>query len=184
MKTVYVFLAEGFEEIEALTPVDLFKRAGVSVKMVAIGDDLMVTGSHGISVKADQKFEDCDFSDGQMLVLPGGMPGTLHLKAHEGLRALLNTFHREQKMIGAICAAPSVLGELGILQGRRACCYPGFEEQLTGAKPENVPVVIDGHLITSRGMGTAIEFGLALITQLKDQAVAEEIRAGIIYQAS
>ena len=133
MKKVSVFFADGCEEIEALTVVDVLRRAGVHTDMVSVTGNLEVTGAHQIVITTDVRFEEMDFADTEMLVLPGGMPGTLHLQEHEGLCTLLQAYDKEKKQIAAICAAPSVLGGLGILNGRKACCYPGFEEKLTGA---------------------------------------------------
>ena len=134
MEKAYIFLADGFEEIEGLTVVDILRRAGVEIQMVSIMGRKELTGSHGIPVVADAVFEEVDFSDGTLFVLPGGMPGTKRLAAHEGLAALLKEKNAEGKRLAAICAAPSVLGGLGLLKGRRAACYPGFEEALTGAE--------------------------------------------------
>ena len=133
MNRVCVFFAQGFEEIEGLTVVDLMRRAGIPITMVAVGDSLEVTGAHNIHITADSLFPDTDFSDTEMLVLPGGAPGTCNLNACEPLKALLKDFYAKGKYIGAICAAPMILGHLGFLDGRRATCYPGFEKDLTGA---------------------------------------------------
>lgn len=181
MSKVCIFLAAGFEEIEGLTVVDLLRRAGIDIKMISIGGTLGVTGSHGIYTEADLLFTQLEFEDTDMLVLPGGMPGTLNLGKHEGLQALLKEFHEKEKKIAAICAAPSILGDLGILEGHEATCYPGFEERLTGAKVLTDRVVVSGHITTSRGMGTAIPFALSLIEQLAGKEEAEKIRASIIY---
>lgn len=181
MKKISIFLAEGFEEVEALTQVDLLRRAGAQVTMVSIGDRLEVAGSHGIIVTADKKFADMDFSDADLLVLPGGMPGTLHLKEYAPLLELLKEFDEKGKKIAAICAAPTVLGAAGLLKGRKATCYPGCEDGLTGAEVLTDRVVIDGNITTSRGVGTAIPFGLSLIAQLYDQAKSDEIRDSIVY---
>lgn len=181
MAQVYVFLAEGFEEIEALTVVDLLRRVNVSTEMVSIGDSLTVTGSHGITVTADRMFALAELRDAEMYVLPGGMPGTKYLGAHEGLGILLKQMNSAQKKLAAICAAPSVLGKLEILKGRKACCYPGFEEKLTGATAVKDAVVVDGHVTTSRGMGTAIPFALALVAQMTDEKTAKDLGKGIIY---
>ena len=162
MSKAYVFLADGFEEIEGLTVVDVLRRAGVDTVTVSVMGRKEISGSHGIPVGADDVFEKLDMSDADLLVLPGGMPGTLHLKAHEGLRELLVTADREEKYLAAICAAPSVLSELGMLKGRKACAYPSFEETLDCAEVLKVPVVTDGHITTGRGMGAAIPFALRL----------------------
>lgn len=184
MAKVYVFTADGFEEIEGLTVVDLMRRAGAQVEMVSISDGLAVKGSHGIEIKADTFFDDGDFGQADLLVLPGGMPGTLHLREHKGLAKLLEDFNSQGKRIGAICAAPSVLGGLGLLNGKKAVCYPGFEDKLTGASVENKEVVTDGNITTSRGLGTAIPFALELISLLFGKEKGEEIRKSVIYKES
>lgn len=182
MAQVYVFLAEGFEEIEGLTVVDLLRRADVKTEMVSIGDSLQVTGSHGITVTADRLFDMAALRDGEMYVLPGGMPGTKYLGEHEGLCILLRQMDYEGRKLAAICAAPSVFGKLEILKGRKATCYPGFEDKLIGASATKDPVVVDGHVTTSRGMGTAIPFGLELVAQLKGEKAAKALGKGIIWQ--
>ena len=181
MSRVCVFLADGFEEIEGLTVVDILRRAGVDTQMVSITDERMVTGSHKIPVQADVCLKDMDPDKTEMLVLPGGMPGTLNLGACRELTDLLVRFHEEGKKVAAICAAPSVLGDLGSLTGKRAACYPGFEERLVGARVVYDRVAVDGNVTTSRGMGTAISFALALTEQLVSAEKAEEIKKGIIY---
>ena len=183
MANVYVFTADGFEEIEGLTVVDLMRRAGAQVQMVSISDGLAVKGSHGIEIKADTFFDDVDFDQADLLVLPGGMPGTLHLGEHEGLTGLLQDFAAKGKRVAAICAAPSVLGGLGLLKGKRAVCYPGFEDKLTGAQVKMEEVVTDGCITTSRGLGTAIPFALELISLLFGPEKAEEIKKSVIYMA-
>lgn len=180
MKKVSVFLADGFEEIEGLTVVDILRRAGVHTDMVSINGTLQVTGAHHIKIEADTTFEEMDGSDVDMLVLPGGMPGTLHLQEHKGLGSLLCAYDRENKFLAAICAAPSVLGGLGILKGRKACCYPSFEEKLIGAEVMMEPVVQDGHVITGRGMGAAIPFALKLTEALCGSEKAEEVKNAIL----
>lgn len=182
MAQVYVFLAEGFEEIEGLTVVDLLRRADVKTEMVSIGDSLQVTGSHGITVTADRMFDLAALRDGEMYVLPGGMPGTKYLGAHQELCILLKQMHAAGKKLAAICAAPSVLGSLEILKGRKAACYPGFEEKLIGATALKEPVVVDGTVTTSRGMGTAIPFALELVAQMKDEKTAKDLGKGIIWK--
>ena len=181
MEKAYIFLADGFEEIEGLTVVDILRRAGVEIQMVSIMGRKELTGSHGIPVVADAVFEEVDFSDGTLFVLPGGMPGTKRLAAHGELAALLKEKNAEGKRLAAICAAPSVLGGLGLLEGRRAACYPGCEEALTGAEVSFDPVVVCGNVTTSRGMGTAIPFALALTEQLAGKEKADALAKGIIY---
>lgn len=182
MAKVYIFLADGFEEIEGLTVVDLLRRADIDITMVSITGELSVTGAHRIAIQADALFENTDFSDAGMLVLPGGMPGTKHLSKHEGLDRLLKEFHSQGKKISAICAAPSVLGSKGLLSGKNAICYPGYEDVLLGAHIKNEAVVEDGNFITSKGMGTAIDFSLAIIRNLKGAAEASKIAASVQYQ--
>ena len=181
MSQVYLFLAPGFEEIEALTVVDLLRRAGISIATVSIHNTLSVTGAHDITVNADLMFDDTDFSTANMLVLPGGSPGTCNLNAFDPLKVLLNDFYSNKKYIAAICAAPMILGHLGFLKNRKATCYPGFEKDLVGAFHCTEPVVVDGTVITSRGLGTAIEFASTLIAKLKDATTSEQIKKQIIY---
>ncbi len=183
-KQVCVFLADGFEEIEGLTVVDLLRRAGITVTMVSITGEYTIHGAHAIDVQADKLFEEVDYGELDMAVLPGGMPGTLHLKEHDGVKKVLEQYHAEKKYIAAICAAPSVLGKYGILKGRKATSYPGFEEALEGAIYLYDEVVADDFVITSRGMGTAIAFSLKLIEKLTDTQKAQEIGESIIYQCS
>ena len=182
MNKVYVFLADGFEEIEGLTVVDVLRRAAIETETVSIMGRKDVHGAHKITVMADRLFEETDIEEADMLVVPGGMKGTLNLKAHEGLREQLLSFDRQKKYIGAICAAPSVLGELGILDGRKACCYPSFEETLKGAEVVWEPAVTDGHITTGRGMGTAIPFALKLTEVLAGAEKAAEVKASIVYE--
>ena len=181
MSKVYVFLAEGFEEIEGLTVVDLLRRAKIETEMVSVMEGKQIKGSHGIKVTADSMFEDVDFSDADLLVLPGGMPGTLNLGNHEGLCELLKKHYGENKMIAAICAAPSVFGQLGFMNGRIATCYPGFESKLEGAIVCAAKVAVDENVITGKGMGAAIDFSLKLIELLVNKETADEISHGIIY---
>lgn len=181
MSKVYVFLAEGFEEIEGLTVVDLLRRAKIETEMVSVMEGKQIKGSHGIKVTADSMFADVDFSDADILVLPGGMPGTLNLGKHQGLCELLKKHYGEGKKIAAICAAPSIFGQLGFLNGRVAACYPGFESKLEGAVVCAAKVAVDGNVTTAKGMGAAIDFGLKLIEELSGLEKAMEIREGIIY---
>ena len=180
-KKICVFLADGFEEIEGLTVVDLLRRAGVEVTTVSITESYEIHGAHGIDVLADKLFEEMNYEGQDMLVLPGGMPGTIHLGEHKGLEKLLRNFFAEEKYLAAICAAPSVFGKYGFLKGRKATSYPGFEEALVGAECVTDAVAVDDFMITSRGMGTAIPFSLALIEVLIDREKADEIGKSIIY---
>jgi 4-methyl-5(b-hydroxyethyl)-thiazole monophosphate biosynthesis len=179
---VHVFLAEGFEEIEALTVVDILRRADVDTQMVSLYGGNTVTGSHGIAVKADLTFDAAQSENADMLVLPGGKKGTDGLMAHEGLRDLLFEFRNAGKKITAICAAPSVLGLNGLLRGKKAVCYPGFEDKLLGAVISEGDVAVDGQFITGRAMGAAIPFALALVEALTDKPTAVSVADGICYK--
>ena len=179
MNKVYVFLADGFEEIEGLTVVDILRRGKVDVQTVSIGEK-RVCGSHGIVTEADLTFDEMP-DDGEYFVLPGGMPGTLHLKEHAALTALLKAKKDEGKHLAAICAAPSVLGEHGLLEGCTATCYPGFEDRLKGAVTTQNTVEVCGNITTSRGMGTAIPFALCLLEQIMGKEAAETCGRSILY---
>ncbi|MBQ9115664.1 MAG: DJ-1/PfpI family protein [Clostridia bacterium] len=177
---VYVLLADGFEEIEALAPVDLMRRAGLNVKTLAVGEGLTVRGAHGICVEADGKEADADGVDGvELIVLPGGMPGTMNLDSSKAVHRLIDLAVSNKIRIAAICAAPMILGKLGLLCGKRATCYPGFEEYLDGAELCEALVVTDGLITTSKGAGAAVDFGLELVSLLCGEKIAENIGHGI-----
>ena len=176
---VYIFLAEGFEEIEALAPLDLLRRAGVEVKTVGVGSKTVI-GSHSIPVVADMlDSELCDNSP-EMVILPGGMPGTLNLNASKVVHGAIRAAVESGAYVCAICAAPLILGRLGLLSGKEAICYPGFEDELVGATISENTVAIDGKIITAKGMGAAIDFGLTLVSILKGNEVAENLRKSTI----
>ena len=179
MSKVNMFFAEGFEEVEALTAVDLLRRAGVETDMVSVTGSLEVKGAHGIRVGMDKLFEDA--GDADCIVLPGGMPGTKYLKEHKGLSELILKAKDEGKLLAAICAAPTVYGEMGLLKGITATCYPGCEDQLLGAKISKETVVSDGQFVTSRGVGTAIDFSLKLIEKLRNKEAADKVSVSIVY---
>lgn len=181
MKKACMFFAPGFEEVEALTVVDLLRRAGVEVTMVGAGGETMVEGSHKIAVRMDRAFSEVDYGEVELLILPGGQPGTNNLKAAKAVTDLVLDFDKKGKMLAAICAAPTVFGGLGILKGRKATCYPGCEDGLTGAEVLTDRVVVDGHITTSRGVGTAISFALSLIGQLLGEEKAKKISESIVY---
>lgn len=183
-KKVCVILANGFEEIEGLTVVDLLRRADINVVTASISDSLEIKGSHKIHVMADDYFKDINLNELDMLVLPGGGVGTENLAACDAVDAALKTMVQTGKEIAAICAAPSVPGDLGLLKGKKAACYPGFEPQLRGAEVVYDEVAVDKQVITSRGLGTAIPFALALIERLENKELAEEIAKAIIYKAN
>ena len=175
---VYVFLAEGFEEMEALAPIDLLRRVGVEVTTVGVGGKL-IKGAHGVGFTADSDGEDLDFSDVDCVVLPGGMPGTTNLDASPMVEACLMKAVEKNALIAAICAAPSVLGHKGLLKGKKATCFPGCEEDLLGALHTGAPVEKDGNIITARGAGVALDFALALVAELKGETAAKELRESL-----
>lgn len=182
MKKVSVLLADGFEEIEALTVVDLLRRARVYVDTVSVTDEYIVRGSHGIPVQTEDLFDEVNFVEFDMVVLPGGLPGTTNLGEHSGVRRVVKDFAESGKYVAAICAAPTVLGDLGILKGKRMTCYPGMETKIQGAVHTGAPVTADGNIITSQGVGTAIDFALKLISVLMGSEKAEEIAESIVYR--
>lgn len=177
---VYLFLANGFEEIEALTCTDLLRRANIQVKTVSVMEDRLVYGAHGVGVEADILFRQGDYQSGQMLILPGGMPGTTNLCNHRELCEELTEFAASGKTIAAICAAPMVLGRLGVLAGHEATIYRGMEDELAGALAKDEKVVVSGNIITGQGPAAAMEFALALITRLKGEDAAKAVRAGLL----
>ncbi len=176
---VYVFLAEGFEEIEALSVVDIIRRCGLSLQTVSISQNRQVTGAHGIPVLADRLFSETDFSDALALVLPGGLPGSDNLQNCEELKKLLIEGNEKGILLAAVCAAPKVLGAFGILKGKRATCYPGYEPELLGATPVEDRVAVDKNCITSRGAGTAADFAFAIAKALG--AETEGVYRGMLY---
>lgn len=182
MKTAYLFLATGFEEVEALTVVDILRRGNVDCKTVSVMGDYDVTSSHMVTVRADLLFDEKDMNDGDMIILPGGIPGTPNLKAHKGLNELILNYKNAGKYLAAVCAAPTVYGEMGLLEGKNATCYPGMEDGLTGANKLTDKVVQDGQFVTSRGMGTCIDFGLKLLSLLSDEKLADDVAAKIVYK--
>ncbi len=184
MSKVYIFFADGLEEIEGLTVVDMLRRVGIDISIVSINGTLTVTGSHKIQIGADMLLSDINTEDGCMFILPGGMPGTTYLGENETVCHILKDAAAAGKYVGAICAAPSVLGNLGLLKGKMATSYPSFLTEDMGAIISTDPVVVDGNIITSRGMGTAIEFAAELIALLKDRDTAEELKASIMYEAN
>ena len=181
MIKVNVLLADGFEEIEALTVVDLRSSQQIYVGTVSVGEEYQVHGSHGINVTTEDLFEEVDFSEADAIVLPGGMPGTTNLKEHEGVRKVVTEFAENGKVVGAICAAPTVLSDLGLIKGKRIACYPSVEGEIQGAVIVKIPVVTDGNIVTSRGVGTAIDFALELIKVLAGREKAMSIAESIVY---
>ena len=178
---VYVLLAEGFEEVEALTPVDLLRRAGVEAKLVGVTGAL-VHGSHGIGVETDLPIDQVDWAQADMVVLPGGMPGTTNLYADKRVTDAVRACYDAGKYVAAICAAPSViLGGMGLLKGRKATCYPGMEDGMKGATSLERTCVVDGHIITACGVGGALDFGCALVSALCGEEQARRIAAAVVH---
>lgn len=176
---IYMFIAEGFEEIEALCPLDLMRRAGLTVKTVGVGGS-SITGAHGITVNTDLTDKDTLDENAQMVFLPGGMPGTLNLAASEAVKNAILNARKNGSYIAAICAAPSILGDMGLLDGKTAVCYPGFEERLTGATVSYDKVVLDGKILTSRGMGAALDMGLKIVEIFCGKTAADDLRHAVI----
>ena len=182
MKKIAVFFAESYEEIEALTVVDMCRRADIQTEMISVTDSLTVIGAHAIPVKMDKMLSEVDFDALDMIVLPGGWPGTPNLEKVADLMEKVKVFAESGKYVAAICAAPSILGHLGILEGKTACCFPGFEEELTGASVSYNSCEVDGNIITARGMGCAIDFSVEIIRVVSGSEKAEEIASKIIYK--
>lgn len=182
---VYIILAEGFEEIEALAPTDILRRGGVEVKLASI-KELSVTGSHGIKVEADCLIGDIDPAEADFTVIPGGLKGVTNLLASSEVDELLKKVYADGKCVAAICAGPRVLAKAGLLDGKRATCYPGIElqvlESADAEMTQTSPVVADGRVITSRSAGTACDFGLAILAALRGDEAAEKVRAAIVYK--
>lgn len=175
---VYVLLADGFEEIEALAPVDFLRRAGVPVTTATLSSD-SVRGAHEIFVSADRILDDADLSDAEMIILPGGLPGTTNLDKHPRMTDILASVYERGGYLAAICAAPMVLGKRGYLKGKKAICYPGFEEYLTGAELSSTPVVRDGRIITAKSAGVAWQFGYELAKIFVGADVCETVRKNL-----
>lgn len=180
---VYILLAPGFEEIEALAPADLMRRAGLEVALVSVTGEPQVPGSHNIAVTADCTLDEVEPDKCRLLMLPGGMGGVNGIKASAAAMRLVETIHGQDKPLAAICAGPTILGRLGLLKDRRAVCYPGLEAGLEGAQvPEGARVVVDGKLITAQAAGSSLDLGLAIIELLLGRDKAEEVRQGVYYR--
>ncbi len=176
---IYIFLADGFEEIEALAPLDFLLRAGVDVKTVAV-DEMLCRGTHNIKVQADLRTDDIFLDDSlEGIILPGGMPGAKNLNNSSQVQSAIDYCAKNAKVIGAICAAPFILGRKGLLNGKKATCFPGFENELAGAEVLPDGVVTDGNIVTAKGAGVAWEFGAAVASLVAGETRAEEILRGI-----
>ena len=181
MNTSYLFLATGFEDMEAIATIDVLRRAGIEVKSVSINDTKDVTSAHGITITADVLFDEIDFSDALWLILPGGLPGDTNLADYKPLVELLIEHNRAGRNIAAICASPAVvLAPLGILDGREAVCYPGFEGKMPNAHKGFTPVVADGNVITANGPASAVPFALSIVATIKGEATAREVAEGML----
>lgn len=178
---VAVHLAEGFEEIEAVSIIDIFRRAEIETLVVSVTDKREVTGAHNISVTADTLFEEVDYDQVKMIVLPGGMPGAKNLNNHSGLGKQILHFYSEGKLLGAICAAPLVFGNLKILKDKKATCYPGYEDQLIGADVTGNDIEVTGNIVTGKGAGVAIPFALRIVEMLKSKQLADSLAKKLIY---
>jgi 4-methyl-5(b-hydroxyethyl)-thiazole monophosphate biosynthesis len=183
MKKVLIHFANGFEEVEAITPIDVLRRAGCEAITVSVTGKKEVTGAHGVSVIADKLFEEVNYSQADLIVLPGGQPGSDNLNKHEGLKKQIKAFYDQGKLISAICAAPLVFGGMGILRGKKATCYPGVEQQLTGANCTGNAVETDGNIITGKGPGVALKFSLTLVEMLVGKAKVDELRRAMIIES-
>lgn len=181
MKNIFVFLADGFEEIEGLTSVDLLRRTEANVVTVSVTGRKEVRGTHDITVLADEVFDSGKDYTADAVILPGGLPGTDNLRAHEGVKKAVMENFKKGNLVCAICAAPSIFGDMGILEGKKATSYPSFTQFLKGAEVCEESAVIDKNVITSRGLGTAIDFALLIIKNLYSEEKALEIKERIIY---
>lgn len=178
---IYTFFAPGFEEVEALAPIDIMRRAGLQVKTVSITGELTVMGAHGIGVVADSLFADNDYSDAQLLFLPGGMPGATNLDACQPLRDLIMAHNAQDKPLAAICAAPLVYGNLGLAEGKKMTCYPGFETYLTGAEYTAALTQRDGLMFTGKGPGAALQLGYDIVEYFCGADTANDLKKGMMY---
>ena len=182
IKKIFVHFADGFEEIEGITPVDVLRRAGCDVTMVSVTGNRMVKSSRNVVIQTDMLFEELDYELADMLVLPGGMPGSKNLDMHEGLKNELLIADRKGKWIAAICAAPMVLGHMGLLQGRKATCFPGHEKDLIGATSTGKSLEIDENFITAKGAGVSLKFSLCLVEMLLGKEKAQEIKTKMMVE--
>lgn len=179
---IYVHMAEGFEEVECLTIVDVLRRAQIDAKTVSVTGNRMVRGTHGVNIEADLLFEEADYDACEMIVLPGGMPGASNLGAHPGLTEKIREFAKAGRKLAAICAAPMVLAACGVLEGKKATIYPGMEEELAGSQATGQAVTRDGEVITGKGPALAMEFALALVEAVCGAETRNEVAAGLLFE--
>ena len=185
MAKVYVFLADGFEDVEALIPIDVLRRGGVDVVTVSTTEFPLVESAHGVNIEADIQFEQADYEDADLIMLPGGMPGASNLYAHEGVCQVVMAQFAAGKKIAAICAAPAVvLAQLGVIDGKKATCYPGFEKALkeAGASYTGDLVTVDGNITTGEGPAAAFPYAYTILADLTDQATADQIAEGMRFK--
>lgn len=175
---LYMFFADGFEEVEAIAALDVIRRAKIDIASVGVGSKT-VTGSHNVTIKTDLDDEEATFTGLEGVILPGGMPGTENLLASDRVNRAIDFCASQNKLVCAICAAPMILGRKGLLEGREAICFPGFESELAGAVISDKYVCRDGNIITAKGMGSAVEFGLAIVSYFKDEEFASELRSSL-----
>lgn len=176
---VAVYFAKGYEEIEALAVVDVLRRGNVETLMVGV-DDKVVVSARGVAIQMDTTIDDLDIEEIEMMVLPGGVPGILNLEANEKLMSQLKDFKKNNKWLAAICAAPSILGKLGLLEGEKATCYPNYESTLVGCEPMDAPVVVSHKIVTGKGAGVAVDFALKILEVLKDKETSDKVRKAMI----
>ena len=179
---VYVFLANGFEEVEALAQVDILRRAGLGVTTVSVTGHKHVEGAHGVQVMADELFEKVDYTDATAMILPGGMPGATNLANHSGLCEIIKVAYRNNAVVAAICAAPLVLGRLGLLRDKRATIYPGMESEINGAVITHALVECDGRIITGKGPAAAFAFAYTIVDALMGRGASDRIATGMLYK--
>lgn len=174
----YIFLADGFEEVEAIAAVDVIRRSGIEIETVSVRNDYTAKGTHDITVMCDKNLSDVVISnDISGIILPGGMPGTANLLENAAVNAIIDYCAENNKLICAICAAPMILGRKGLLKGKKAVCFPGFEDDLVGALPYDGFVCTDGNIITAKGMGCAVDFGLSVAAKVCGESSAKELKA-------
>ena len=180
---IYIFLADGFEECEALAPIDILRRGGVEIKTVGIGG-VCITGAHGVTIKTDLKENDVILNkDLTAIILPGGMPGTLNLENSKTVKSAIDYMNKNNRLICAICAAPKILGGMGLLNGKNATCFPGYESELIGANTQDGKVIEDGNFITAKGPGAAFEFGFKILSVIKNEETAKKLKNQMQFDA-